>query len=53
MFDTDSKENSFISIDNEVVHESIPISLDGFKPVEYNKGDFEGSLVKSLDFSRK
>lgn len=42
MFDTDSKENSFISIDNEVVHESIPISLDGFKPVEYNKGDFEG-----------
>lgn len=35
MIDTDSTQNSFIIIDNETVHESIPLSLDTHRPIEY------------------
>ncbi len=37
MFEIDSDMDSFIMIDNEAVHESIPLSLDTFMPIEYNE----------------
>ncbi|WP_407400811.1 YidC/Oxa1 family membrane protein insertase [Treponema sp.] len=41
MFDTNSNADSFIIIDNETVHESIPLSLDTHKPIDYN-GQYGG-----------